>query len=298
MEIRHFRYFVAVAEALHFGRAAESLKVSVPTLSEQIRALETALGAQLFTRRTRGVALTPVGQRFLEEARAVLKQAAQAELVGRQAARGELGTIAVGFILTAICSGIVQDAVREFRREWPGISFTLIRLETFPQMKALLDCSLDIGFMRVLDRYPAGIAGVTVQRQAFTLAIPEDHPLAACDRVEPAMLVDAPFVGPPVEGEVGFWRNISWVMGDRPVNIVARAPDAMSVLAMVASGIGLGILAASISRIALPGLVYRDIVGSPTTAEHAVAFRRNEGSPPVKAFIDFMRRRARNHARS
>jgi DNA-binding transcriptional LysR family regulator len=295
MEIRHFRYFVAVADELHFGRAAESLGVSVPTLSEQIRALEASLGAQLFNRKTRGVALTPVGERFLDEARLVIKQAARAEQAGRQAARGEIGTVAVGFIITAVCSGVVQDSVREFRQDWPGISFALTRLETFPQMKALLDGTLDVGFVRVVDRYPAGLVGVTIQRQSFTIALPAEHRLAAYDKLEPRMLAGEDFVGPPVEGEVGFWRNIGAVMGDAPVNIVARAPDAMSVLAMVASGIGLGILAESINRVALPGLVFREVAGAPTTAEHAMVYRRNEGSQPVKKFIDFVRRRTRPH---
>jgi DNA-binding transcriptional LysR family regulator len=294
MEIRHFRYFVAVAEELHFGRAAEILGISPPTLSEQIRALEDSLGAQLFTRKTRSVSLTPVGELFLDEARAVLKQAAHAELVGRQAARGDIGTIAVGFIVTALCSGIIQGLVREYRERWPGISFMLKRLETFPQMKALLDGSLDVGFIRVVDRYPAGLAGMIVQRQTFAIALPERHPLAAHARLEPAMLAGANFVGPPVEGEVGFWRNIDQVMGETPVNIVARAPDAVSVLGMVACGIGIGILAESIHRFAVPGIVYREVIGAPSTAEHAVVYRRNEGSQAVKAFVDFVRSRTRD----
>src|SRR5262249_9009477 len=105
MELRHLRYFVAVAEELHFSRAAAKLNIATPTLSAQIQALETMLGAQLFTRKTRSVALTHVGKRFLEEARATIKLADQAELVGRQAARGETGSIAVGYIFSAACSG-------------------------------------------------------------------------------------------------------------------------------------------------------------------------------------------------
>src|SRR5882672_9320947 len=97
MELRHLRYFIAVAEELHFSRAAAKLNIATPTLSAQIQALETSLGAQLFARKTRSVALTHVGKRFLEEARATLKQAEQAELVGRRAARGDLGSIVVGF---------------------------------------------------------------------------------------------------------------------------------------------------------------------------------------------------------
>src|ERR1700731_4474462 len=115
MELRHLRYFVAVAEELHFSRAAARLDIATPTLSAQIQALEAMLGAQLFARKTRSVALTHVGKRFLDEARATLKQAEQAELVGRRVARGDTGSIAVGYVLSAACKGFVASSILEFR---------------------------------------------------------------------------------------------------------------------------------------------------------------------------------------
>ena len=122
MELRHLRYFVAVAEELHFSRAAARLNIAAPTLSAQIQSLEAMLGAQLFTRKTRSVALTHVGKRFLDEARATLKQADQAEMDGRQAARGDIGSIAVGYVLSASCGGLVSQPIIEFKKSHPNVT--------------------------------------------------------------------------------------------------------------------------------------------------------------------------------
>src|SRR5689334_8636229 len=138
MELRHLKYFVAVADEMHFSRAAERLNIASPTLTHQIKALETMLGARLFTRKTSsGVALTHAGKLFLEEARATLKQAARAELVGRQAGRGEAGTIEVGFMLAAACSGLVPSMINDFRRAYPEVVFKLHKMESFPQLLAI-----------------------------------------------------------------------------------------------------------------------------------------------------------------
>src|SRR5215475_1869678 len=122
MELRHLRYFVAVAEELHFSRAAARLNIATPTLSAQIQALESSLGAQLFTRKTRSVALTHVGKRFLDEARATLRQADQAEMVGRRAARGDLGSIALGCVLSGVFGGIVPRSIIGFRTTHPDVT--------------------------------------------------------------------------------------------------------------------------------------------------------------------------------
>ncbi|HEY6380769.1 MAG TPA: LysR family transcriptional regulator, partial [Pseudolabrys sp.] len=149
MELRHLRYFVAVAEKLHFSRAAEELNISTPTLSHQIQALERMLGAQLLSRKKKSaVALTHTGKRFLEEARATLRQAENAELVGKRAARGDIGTVAVGYILSASCIGLLPDLIGSFRKANPNASLQIVRMETFPAMKALIDGILDVVFIR------------------------------------------------------------------------------------------------------------------------------------------------------
>jgi DNA-binding transcriptional LysR family regulator len=296
MELRHLRYFVAVAEELHFSRAAVKLNIAPPTLSAQIQALEALLGARLFTRKTRSVALTHVGKRFLEEARATLKQAEKAEFVGRRAARGDLGSIAIGYVLSAACGGIVAEAVNEFRRSHPDVSFHLRKMETIPQLKGLVEGTLDVGFSRMPDRYPTGLAGFLVDRQSFWLAMPEGHRFASQKEVTPEMVVDEPLVATLLEMEMGFWSNIRSVTpAGTSMHIAARVPDAFSVLTAVAAGIGVGVLSSALTRIAIPGVVFRKIVGATGFSDHAAVFRKDEGAPVITAFVAALRAKARKH---
>ncbi|MBI3704065.1 MAG: LysR family transcriptional regulator [Rhizobiales bacterium] len=295
MELRHLKYFVAVAEELHFARAAERLNIAAPTLSHQIGALETMLGAKLLTRKTRSaVALTNAGKRFLIAARDALKQAAYAETVGRHAARGDTGSIAVGYVFSNGCGGLVSSTLAGFRKTHPEVSFQLARMQTFAQFKALINGNLDVAFARALARYPTGLAGFIIERQPFNLVLPENHPLAARTQVTPAMLVDESFIGMTLEMESGFWGNIAAVTPPGlSLRIVERAPDAFTVLALVAAGIGISVLSESLSRINMPGLTFRKLVGVTRTADHAVVYRKNESAPVVKAFIDFLRAEAK-----
>ena len=295
MELRHLRYFVAVAEEMHFGRAAARLNISAPTLSHQIGALESMLGAKLFMRRTKSaVALTHTGRRFLTEAQETLKQAAHAEMVGRRAGRGDAGSISIGYVLSASFSGLLSTSLATFREKHPDVTFQLARIQTVDQFKALDDGSLDIGFTRTPHRYPTGITGFIVERQKFCLALPEKHPLAVQKRITPAMLANENFVAAPLESELGFWANLSSVAPPgQTLRIVARAPDVFTVITLVAAGIGLGVLSESLKRITLPGVVYRDIDGANRTSDHIVAYRKNESSPVVKAFVNSLRARTR-----
>jgi DNA-binding transcriptional LysR family regulator len=294
MELRHLRYFVAVAEELHFSRAAARLNIAAPTLSGQIQALETLLGARLFMRKTRSVALTHVGKRFLDEARATLKQADQAELVGRRAARGELGSIAVGYILSAACGGYIASAIDGFRKTHPNVSIEFRKMETFPQMNALVEGTLDVAFVRAPHRYPAELTGFVIGRQRLCLAIPSGHHLASVKAIGPAMLAQEPFVGSLLTMEVGFWDNISAVMpeGHTP-HIVMRSSDIFTVLTSVALNMGLSVVSESLKQLALRGVVYRDIPWPHKHADHAVVFRKNEGAPVIKAFVAMLRATAR-----
>ena len=295
MELRHLRYFVAVAEELHFSRAAVKLNIATPTLSAQIQALEAMLGAQLFTRKTRSVALTHVGKRFLEEARATIKLADHAELIGRQAARGETGSIAIGYIFSAACGGMVSSSIAEFSALHPDVSFDTRRMATIEQMKALLDGTLDVAFTRLPDRYPTGLAGFMIERQSLCAVLPANHRLCALAEIEPDMLAGEPMIATPLELEMGFSNNIRAITPSRiTMNVVTRVNDPLSVLTMVAAGKGLGVLSESVSRIAFPGVVFRRVVNATRLADHAVVFRKNEGAPVIKAFIALLRAKAKN----
>jgi DNA-binding transcriptional LysR family regulator len=295
MELRHLRYFVAVAEELHFSRAAAKLKISTPTLSAQIQTLEVSLGARLFRRKTRSVALTDVGRRFLDEAQAVIRRAERAETVARRFANGEEGSLAAGYILSAAYSGLVAASIVEFRKSHPDVSVQLQRIQTLPQMTALLDGSLDVGFARAPERFPAGLSGFVVDRQPLCLAIPTGHRLASHSVIEPKALTGEEFVTTSIEMELGYWSNVSSVVpADLPVKIVARVPDTTSVLFSVAAGIGLGVLCESLTRTSVEGVTFRKIAGASRASEHVAVFRRNETSPLIKAFIAMLREKTRN----
>ncbi len=290
MEIRHLKYFLMVAEELHFSRAAARLNIAVPTLSQQIRALETMLGAQLFRRKTKSaVSLTHVGRRFLDEARATLRQMEHAELVGRRAARGETGRIELGYVLSACCSGLLSAALVRFRKTYPEVSMQVRYLETFPQFKAIIDGTLDVGIMRVPRRYPSGLAGFVISSEPFRVALPEGHRLTSRRQVTAAAIAEEQLIAAPLEMEPGFWGNLVSVNPTTSLDIVQRAPDAITVLSLVAAGIGIGVVSGSLSRIAVPGVVYRDIVGASRQADHAVVYRRGEAAPVVSAFLKSLR---------
>jgi DNA-binding transcriptional LysR family regulator len=295
MELRHLKYFVAVAEELHFARAAERLNIAAPTLSHQISALETLLGAKLLTRRTRSaVALTHSGKHFLVEARETLKQAERAEMVGRRAGRGDAGSLSAGYVFSAGCGGLVSTTLMAFRKIHPDVSFQLARMQTFGQFKALIDGSLDIGFTRALQRYPSGLAGFVVERQPFWLVLPEGHKLTKRRQITPEMLVDESFVAVSMEMEVGFWGNVAAIAAPGgPLRIVERAPDAFTVLTLVAAGAGISVLSESLTRINMPGVVFRKLVGVTRMADHALVYRKNESAPVVKSFVEFLRDRIR-----
>ncbi len=293
MELRHLRYFVTVAEEMHFSRAAERLNITPPTLTHQIKALETILGVRLFTRKgNTGVALTQIGKDFLEEARAVVKQFEQAKRMVRRATHGQTGSITIGYILTAACSGTVASAIVEFKKSHPDVSFEWRKMETIPQMKALIDGALDVAFIRQPRNYPVELTGFTVDAQAPWLAIPKDHHLAKHDVIDPEMLHGERAITTQVETEVGFWSGIAAVNSSMvSLQIVARYPDVFSVLNGVAVGVGIAVLSESLSRISIPGVVFRKIQNTEKLIAHVVSFRKNERAPATKAFIDMLRKR-------
>ena len=299
MELRHLRYFTAVAEELHFGRAAARLNIAPPTLSHQIGALESMLGAKLFFRRTKSaVALTQPGKRFLVEAYATLKQAAQAELIGRRAARGDVGSIAVGHIFSAGFSGMISSTIIDFRKSHPDVTIQLRRKLTFEQFRALIDDSLDVGFTAAPQTYPSGLTGFVIDRQPFYLAIPAAHPVAARKHITPDMVADEDFVAVSLEMEVGFGGgNISAISPlGTSLRIVERMPDIISVMTLVAAGVGISVISQPITNAKIPGIVFRKVSGITRTADLALVYRTNENSPVVKVFVDFMRARARARA--
>jgi DNA-binding transcriptional LysR family regulator len=291
MELRHMRYFQAVAEELHFTRAAERLGISTPTLTQQIQALEGDLGVTLLRRTNRAVALTEAGRRFLEEARATLRQAEQATLIARSAGRGEIGRLEIGYVTSASCLGLIPAAISAFRQAHPLVDVQLHRIETVRQLTALTEGRIDMGFLRPPNRYPIGIVGTNVWRQPFILALPADHPLGEHKSVRIGELADEAFIASSVELEMGFGGQIQEIAAEGKFvpKVVGRAPDILTILTQVATGFGVAFVPESFRQVRIPGVIYRALAGPARYALLAIARRRDDSAPAVKAFLRTLR---------
>ncbi len=294
MELRHLRYFVALAEELHFGRAAERLNISTPTLSLQIRALEGSIATRLLYRKTKtSVSLTEAGSRFLVEARATLEQAERAQLVGRRAGRGEIGSVSLSYVMSAASAGLVQSAVMDFRTAKPDVAVQLRRADTFAQLEAVAGGQVDIGITHPLGRYPSGLTGFVLLSEPYILAIPSRHPLARRKHITPGDLIGQPLIAASLQMEIGFWDNlISAIAPDAPLNIAARAPDVLSLIVLAAAGVGISAVSQCLRNMPIPGVVFRPIAGADGRAELVVVHRRQEANPLVRSFIGMLRQAA------
>jgi DNA-binding transcriptional LysR family regulator len=291
MELRHLRYFVAVAEELHFARAAERLDISPPSLTQQIQNLEAELGARLLNRTKRSVSLTDGGARFLEEARKAVRQAENAELIGKQAGRGEIGRIEIAYMTTASCAGVVSRVLADYNKSHPGVDIRLIKLETPEQLASLAEGRIDIGFLRPPDRYPTGLAGIEIWHQPVMIALPENHPLAHRSQLECADLANDEFILPSVEAELaydGYVNSVAEQGGFTP-RVSRRARDYLSIVTLVAAGFGVAAVPASFSRIQMPGVRYLAI-NLKRRARIAIGYRRQERAPAIKSFIERIRK--------
>ena len=283
MELRHLRYFVAVADELHFARAAERLGIAPPTLTVQIQEIERRLAARLFTRTKRSVALTPAGELFLAEARAVLAQFARAESVGRRAGRGEIGRIEVGYVGSAAYAGVLQDQTGAFRRSWPSVEIKARELPMGDLPGLIEEGQVDIGFVRLPMALPRSLRVHILVRDHFCVALPADHPQAALARpVRPRDLATAFFITP----EQGAGTREVARRGDFTADIVAVPGSLLAVLAQVSLGAGVSVVPSVLtSVIRMPNVVFRELAGEPIPSEVAAIFRAGETSPTVQKLI-------------
>lgn len=294
IETRLFRYFVTLAEERHFGRAAVRLRITAPTLSHQIKKLEDDIETKLVERKgTRPIELTDPGRRFLDHARAVLREVEEAGRSAQQAARGEVGLIRIGYQYAVSCAGILQEAVAEFQRQNKAIEIKFDHLITVDQIRAITQNQLDIGFARPPRPYPWGINGFIIYRQPAVLALPANHRFAKRKTIKPAELANENFVNPPIEFDLLFPRQTEAVgaLGNFALKVTKRASDIFTVLTYVSAGYGLAVVSKSLARMELPNVVYREI-DSEKVPETIVALmhRRVESSPAIDSFIKFMKR--------
>jgi DNA-binding transcriptional LysR family regulator len=294
IETRLFRYFVALSEEQHFGRASVNLGISPSTLTNQIQKLEARLGARLVERRgNTHIELTDTGKRFLERARNVLREAEEAELVARRAARVEIGRLEIGFMAVVMLAGLIEKFVAGFQREHPAVEIVLNQYVTIDQINAIANRDMDFGFVRKPDKYPIGLQGFMVARLPMMLALPADHPLARHNQINPSMLKDVPFINYSPDLDVGFWKHMDVLgqMGQFTPNVIKRVNGVFNILAYVSAGQGVAVMSEPFQRVDVPNVVYRPFnTDTPVLAPVALIYRERESSPAALAFIKFMRR--------
>ncbi|KFG72901.1 LysR family transcriptional regulator [Streptomyces mutabilis] len=286
MELRHLIAFIAVAEELHFGRAAQRLQMAQPPLSQQIRRLEKELGVQLFERNTRSVRLTSAGRSFLEPARTVLEDLDQARRAAKAAGRGEYGRVTVGFA-GASSHETLPQLTRALRAAHPGIELVL-EGQTYANvaLSRVADGSLDLGFVRLPVSQP-NVATRVIGEEELMAALPLDHPLADRDTIAVEALREEPFVSFPSNAGSSL-RDATFRAcegaGFTP-RLVQEAPDSYTILALVAAGVGVTLTLSSCQHIQQTGLVYRPLAGTPIRLQAALAWRKDNPSSTLRTVL-------------
>ncbi|WP_315874691.1 LysR family transcriptional regulator [Thermocoleostomius sinensis] len=289
MDLRHLRYFMAVAEELHFGRAAERLHIAQPPLSQQIRQLEAELGFQLFYRTKRSVELTEAGQVFLQECQRLFRQLDQAIEMGRQVSRGELGQLVIGFVSSAAYN-VLPTLLRSFRMQIPKVSLELHELTTDQQLHWLHDRRLDVGLIRPPVDDPT-FAAFTILQESLVVALPEQHPLACQHHVSLQQLAHEAFVLFPRPLAPGLYDQIISLcqqVGFSP-NVVQEAIQMQTIVSLVAAEIGVAIVPISLQNLQRTGVIYKPLQEPTPKAEIAIAWRRSDVSPIVERFLEIAR---------
>lgn len=289
MEFRHLRYFLALAEELHFGRAAHRLSISQPPLSLNIQQLEASVGALLFTRNSRGVQLTAAGKAFVPRARALLEQATEAARHARAVGQGLEGRLHVGFVGAMLYRGL-PPMLRDFQQAHPLLRVVLRELNSEDQLLGLSHDQLDLGFVHTARR-PTGTEHLLFASEAFVCCLPAGHPLARRRRIEVAALRDEAFVL--------FARAASPDYHERILNICADAefqPDVrhevrhwLSVVSLVAQGLGVALVPAALRSSQLGGAVFVPLAGVDVLSQSYLIWKSGNNSPALQAFLQLAR---------
>lgn len=284
MELRTLRYFVAIAEELHFGRAAERLYMTQPALSKQMRRLEDELEVQLLYRTKRIVQLTTAGKAFLPQARQILQQADQAIRIAKRAARGEIGQLHTAFTASAM-QGVLPHILRTFRDRYPEIALDMTELCTLDQVEALRTERVDVGFLHPPVDAPF-LDLISLPGEHLVVVLPQSHPLSPKGQFPLAALANESFIlHPRYEGPVLYDQIVDLCRqaGFEP-RVVHEEVKYQTRVGLVAANIGITFVPASLQH-ALVGVTYGELVGTALTLQLAAAWRHDRPSPVLHEFL-------------
>jgi len=269
MELRHLRYMIAIAEELHFTRAAERLGIAQPPLSQQIKQLEAEVGTPLFHRSARAVTLTEAGHAFLPHARDAVDEADRAIAAAQRAARGDMGHLRVGFTSSASFNPLVPGIVRRFGELYPDVTVDLAEQATSQLLDALRDERLDVAFLRATASERDGLETVELPAEELWVALPSRHPLATQKRIDLLQLAGEAFVlYPRANGRLLYDTMVSACRnaGFSP-RIAQEAPQMASTVHLVAAGVGVALVPASMCQLHASGVTYVRIAGDVPRAQ-------------------------------
>ncbi|WP_437967960.1 LysR substrate-binding domain-containing protein [Sorangium sp. So ce260] len=287
VDLRHLRYFLAVAEERHFGRAAQRLHIVQPALSMQIRALENEIGGALFVRTSRRVELTEAGALLVVEAQRAVAQAERAKAIVQQSLRGDIGKVRIGYAGNAILTGKMTDHLRAFRKAHPAAEIELREMPPSRQAEAVLTGEVDVGYCPTFAL--KGDPRLSVQpigTWPLVVAMAEEHTLAAHRRVTPKMLAGEPLIMFPSE-EAGddVLKRLILLIGREPRR-VHRADTTLSMLSLAGAGLGVALAPKPLIQVKVPRIVYRPFVAPKNVfAELLLIGRADETAGAVRAFV-------------
>ncbi|WP_151639095.1 LysR family transcriptional regulator [Noviherbaspirillum aerium] len=298
MELRHIRYFLAVAQEGNVTRAAEKLGIGQPPLSQQILALEREMGVQLFRRTGHGVALTEAGESLLADAKRLLDDAELAVLNAQRAGRGETGRLNLGFTASAAYNPAVPALIRAFRNAYPGVGLSLTEGNTSQLLTHLEEGRLDLAFLRSGGHTFAGVSLYQIENERMKIVLPVKHPLAARKKLSLSALAGESFVLIPREASPTLHDEIVSACrqaGFEPT-LGQQAPQLSSVVSLVSAEFGVSIVPASVSQIQAEGVVYVDIGGMGVKTRLALASRESDTSAKTANFLAVVKQARGGHA--
>lgn len=292
MELRHLRYFVAVAEELNFTRAAERLYMAQPPLSTQIRALEDELGAQLLERDKRRVYLTQAGRQFLDRARTILASVQTAKDEVKSAASGEIGSLSVGFTASSMLSSALPAAIRNYRSSHPSVVLKLMEMPSMHQLDAIHHRTLDLGVLRKPNiGTPTGVVIEEWYSAPLLAAMPAQHVLTQGKGIYIRELKDVPLIVYPRDAGIGlYWKvlDLCSKAGFRPA-AMQEARDASTMIGLVSSGAGVAIVPNDTRCVQLPGVLYSPILDKDAVSSLYLGYRDADGNSHLEALLKTLR---------
>ena len=293
MELRHLRYFVAIGEEQHYGRAARRLRVAQPALSRQIQDLEEEVGFKLFERLPRGVKLSVAGKLFLEDARRILQEISEAAVRAGRVASGRSGTLRIGFTENSSWRGVVPDSFRRFREQQPDAELQLQPEASLVQLEAIRSGRLDAGFVNFMPKSDPELNQLLVARQHVELAAPRSHPLTRLKKVRLRDLMEALFIWFPRRSNPAFYDQLMlkcYRGGLKSPRIVQEGVNEPTILSLVSTGMGVGWVLATARWRCPESVVILPVVDLNMPLTLALVWRKDNTSPLLANFIAEVRR--------